>query len=169
MSGMSSKVSGLGPDVTERARRVWAATEARALGRGGSALVARATGISPSTITRGLKELRTRGRVAPARVRPGWGPEAHDRQDPTRLRDLEGLVEPSTSGDPESPLRWTAKSVRELPRALQGMGHRLSHQLVAELLTATGYATHSVSMRMSLRSRGPFGHLAPHTRWRFAV
>src|SRR5678815_3706938 len=60
--------------------------------------------------------------------------------DPTLRRDLEGLVEPTASGDPESPLRWTAKSVRQLARTLQSMGHRVSHQLVAELLTAAGYS-----------------------------
>jgi hypothetical protein len=56
------------------------------------------------------------------------------------LRDLEGLVEPTTSGAPTSPLRWTAKSTRELARALRGRGHRVSHQLVRELLTAAGYS-----------------------------
>jgi hypothetical protein len=120
---------------------VWAATEARAVGRGGIALVARATGISTSTIGRGLRELRTRVRVAPGRVRrPGGGRKRTVDKDPTLRRDLEGLVEPTTSGDPESPLRWTAKSVRELARALQRLGHRVSHQLVAELLTAAGYS-----------------------------
>jgi hypothetical protein len=120
---------------------VWAATEARAVGRGGIALVARATGISTSTIGRGLRELRTRVRVAPGRVRrPGGGRKRTVDKDPTLRRDLEGLVEPTTSGDPESPLRWTAKSVRELARALQRLGHRVSHQLVAELLAAAGYS-----------------------------
>jgi len=136
-----AKYRALAPTLTERSRRVWAATEARALGRGGIALVARATGISTSTITRGLKELQSRAGLAPGRVRrPGGGRKPTVDKDPTLVRDLEGLVEPSTAGDPESPLRWTAKSVRELARALQSMGHRISHQLVAELLTAAGYS-----------------------------
>ncbi len=120
---------------------MWAATEARALGRGGMALVARATGISTSTIARGLTDLRSRARVPPGRVRrPGGGRKRTIDKDPTLLRDLEGLVEPTTSGAPDSPLRWTAKSTRTLARTLQGMGHRISHQLVRELLSAAGYS-----------------------------
>ena len=120
-----AKYRALAPTLTERSRRVWAATEARALGRGGTTLVARATGISTSTITRGLRELRSRARLAAGRVRrPGGGRKRTVDKDPTLLRDLEGLVEPTASGDPESPLRWTAKSVRQLARTLQTMGHR---------------------------------------------
>ena len=120
---------------------MWAATEARALGRGGIALVARATGISTSTIGRGLSELRSRARMPPGRVRrPGGGRKRTIDKDPTLLRDLEGLVEPTTSGAPDSPLRWTAKSTRTLAQTLQSMGHRVSHQLVRELLSAAGYS-----------------------------
>ena len=136
-----AKYRALAPTLTERSRRVWAATEARALGRGGITLVARATGISTSTITRGLRELQSRARLAAGRVRrPGGGRKRTVDKDPTLLRDLEGLVAPTASGDPESPLRWTAKSVRQLARTLQTLGHRVSHQLVAELLTAAGYS-----------------------------
>jgi hypothetical protein len=103
--------------------------------------VARATGISTSTIVRGLRELRARVRVAAGRVRrPGGGRKRTIDKDPTLLRDLEGLVEPTASGDPESALRWTAKSTRHLARTLPSLGHRVSHQLVAELLTAAGYS-----------------------------
>jgi transposase len=141
LSDCRAKYRALAPTLTERSRRVWAATEARALGRGGITLVARATGISTSTITRGLRELQSRARLAAGRVRrPGGGRKRTVDKDPTLLRDLEGLVAPTASGDPESPLRWTAKSVRQLARTLQTMGHRVSHQLVAELLTAAGYS-----------------------------
>jgi transposase len=136
-----AKYRALGPTLTERSRRVWAATEARALGRGGVALVARASGISTSTITRGLRELRAGARLAPGRVRrPGGGRKRTVDKDPTLRRDLEGLVEPTASGAPDSPLRWTAKSTRTLAQALQQMGHRVSHQLVRELLSAAGYS-----------------------------
>ena len=141
LRGCRAKYRALAPTLTERSRRVWAATEARALGRGGITLVAQATGISTSTITRGLRELRSRARVAAGRVRrPGGGRKRTIDKDPTLLRDLEGLVEPTASGDPGSPLRWTAKSVRQLAGTLQTMGHRVSHQLVAALLTAAGYS-----------------------------
>jgi hypothetical protein len=127
--------------LTERARRIWAATEARAAGWGGITGVARATGISYSTIQRGLQELKTKRPLAPGRVRrPGGGRKRTVDKDPTLLADLEGLVEPTASGDPMSPLRWTSKSVRQLASSLQGMGHQVSRQLVAELLATAGYS-----------------------------
>jgi hypothetical protein len=135
------KYRALAPALTERARRVWAATEARAAGRGGIAGVVRATGISYSTIQRGLKELASRRRLGPGRIRqPGGGRKKTLVNDPRLLADLEGLVEPTASGDPMSPLRWTSKSVRHLATALQRMGHQVSHQLVAELLAEAGYS-----------------------------
>jgi hypothetical protein len=131
----------LAPALTERSRRIWAATEARAAGRGGITGVVRATGIAYSTIQRGLKELTSRGSVAPQRIRrPGGGRKKTVEKDPTLLTDLEGLVEPTASGDPMSPLRWTSRSIRHLTAELQRMGHAVSRQLVAELLAAAGYS-----------------------------
>jgi hypothetical protein len=131
----------LAPTLSERGRRIWAATEAREGGRGGIAGVARATGISASTIRRGLQELSAPVPLGPDRIRrPGGGRKKTLVKDPTLLTDLEGLVEPTVSGDPQSPLRWTSKSVRQLAAALQGMGHTVSRQLVAELLAAAGYS-----------------------------
>ena len=136
-----AKYKALAPTLTERARRIWAATEARAAGWGGIAGVTRATGISYSTVQRGLQELKTRPRLAPGRIRrPGGGRKKTVDKDPTLLTDLEGLVEPTASGDPMSPLRWTSKSVRQLAASLQRMGHQVSRQLVAELLAAAGYS-----------------------------
>jgi Rhodopirellula transposase DDE domain len=135
-----AKYKALAPALTERARRIWAATEARAAGRGGITGVVRATGIAYSTIQRGLKELEAKVRLAPGRIRrPGGGRKRTLTKDPTLLADLEGLVEPTASGDP-TPLRWTSKSVRHLAEALQRMGHRVSRQLVAELLAEAGYS-----------------------------
>jgi Rhodopirellula transposase DDE domain len=135
------KYKALAPTLTERARRIWAATEARAAGWGGIAGVTRATGISYSTIQRGLQELKTRPRLAPGRIRrPGGGRKKTVDKDPTLLTDLEGLVEPTASGDPMSPLRWTSKGVRQLAASLQRLGHQVSRQLVAELLAAAGYS-----------------------------
>ncbi len=120
---------------------MWAATEARAAGRGGIAGVVRATGIAYSTVVRGLKELQAGARTGSGRVRrPGGGRKITLEKDPTLLADLEGLVEPTASGDPESPLRWTSKSLRQLAGALQDMGHAVSRQLVAELLATAGYS-----------------------------
>ncbi len=120
---------------------MWAATEARAAGRGGISGVAHATGIAYSTVVRGLKELGSGASAEAGRVRrPGGGRKRTLAKDPTLLADLEGLVEPTASGDPQSPLRWTSKSVRQLAGALQSMGHAVSRQLVAELLAAAGYS-----------------------------
>jgi transposase len=128
--------------VDERGRRAVAAAEALAWGRGGIAAVTRATGLSPQTIRNGIKELR--GAVtsaAPGRIRrAGGGRKKLVATDPTVCADLERLVEPTTRGDPESPLRWTCKSVRKLVAALCDAGHRVSHQWVAEALHALGYS-----------------------------
>ena len=136
-----AKYKALAPALTERSRRIWAATEARAAGRGGITMVARATKIAYSTVRRGLQELEANTPMEPGRIRrPGGGRKKTLEKDPTLLSDLEGLVEPTASGHPMSPLRWTSKSVRHLAEALQSMGHRVSRQLVAELLAAAGYS-----------------------------
>jgi transposase len=136
-----AKFKALAPALTERARRVWAATEARAAGWDGIAGVAKATGISTATIQRGLQELKARRRLPAERIRrPGGGRKKAVSKDPTLVADLEGLVEPTASGDPMSPLRWTSKSVRQLAATLQQMGHQVSRQLVAELLAGAGYS-----------------------------
>jgi hypothetical protein len=130
----------LGPHLDERTRRLLAASEAVVIGRGGSSLVARATGVSRRMIGNGIKELDA-GPADGVRIRrPGGGRKRTSDTDPTLLGDLEGLVEPVTRGDPESPLRWTCKSVRKLAEELQRIGHRVSRQLVAELLHDLGYS-----------------------------
>jgi hypothetical protein len=128
--------------LDERGRRAVAAAEALVLGRGGIAAVSRATGLSCKAIALGIKELT--GVVPPAPAgrirRPGGGRKPLEAHDPTLRADLERLVEPVTRGDPDSPLRWTCKSVRQLARELQGQGHRVSYQKVDELLHALGYS-----------------------------
>jgi hypothetical protein len=135
------KYAGLEPVLTERGRRLWAATEARALGRGGIALVERATGVSRSTISRGIRELEAGETLEPGRTRrPGGGRKRATEKDGKLWVDLDALVEPTASGDPVSALRWTSKSVRHLAEELQAMGHDVSHRLVADLLHAGGYS-----------------------------
>ena len=138
---LRSKYRALQRLFTERTRRVWAATEAQAIGYGGIALVARATGLAESTIQRGLRELRTREPLPPARSRrPGAGRKRATVTDRTLARDLDALVEPTAPGDPDSPLRWTSKSVRTLAVALEALGHSVSHTVVADLLHQLGYS-----------------------------
>ena len=111
------------------------------MGHGGIGLVGRATGISRSTISRGLRELDADDGASPERTRRvGGGRKRAEQEDATLVRDLDALVEPSASGDPDSPLRWTSKSVRRLADELQAMGHAVSYRLVADLLHAIGYS-----------------------------
>ena len=138
---LRAKHAALAPVLTERSRRVWAATEAQAIGYGGTALVARATGIATSTIQRGLRELTADEPLAGGRTRrAGGGRKRAIDLDATLLRDLDALVEPTAPGDPDSPLRWTCQSARTLAVALDGLGHRVSHTVVAELLHGLGYS-----------------------------
>jgi hypothetical protein len=138
---LQAKFAALAPALSERSKRLWAATEALALGHGGIALVERATGISRSTVVRGIREVNSGETLGPERTRrPGGGRKSALDKDGTLLADLEGLVEPTASGDPDSPLRWTPKSVRRLAAELGAMGHSVSHRLVAGLLNAGGYS-----------------------------
>jgi transposase len=131
----------LGGLLDERLRRLVTAAEAQAIGYGGVSRVARATGVSRRAIAVGLKELaetipaKGGGRIR----RSGAGRKKTVDVDRTLKVDLERLVEPVTRGDPASPLRWTCKGVRKLAGELQGMGHRTSHRMVAELLHQLGY------------------------------
>jgi Rhodopirellula transposase DDE domain len=133
----------LDPVLDERSRRRFAAAEARAAGRGGVAIVSRITGVARSTINRGLAELDDDAPrdVAVRRVRrPGGGRKMLIGTDTTLLSDLQGLVEPTTRGDPQAPLLWTSRSLRNLAEALQAMGHRIGHNVVADLLRQLNYS-----------------------------
>ena len=139
---LREKVALLWPHLDERARRLFAASEARQLGHGGVSLVSRACGLSRVTITKGVHELEETP-LPPGRVRrPGGGRPTVVARDPDVPRLLEGLVEPLARGDPESPLRWTSKSTRALAAELAAQDHRISHEKVAQLLRQTDYSLH---------------------------
>lgn len=128
----------------ERERRLWAAVEASELGRGGISMVARGTGLSRNTIYQGLGELRHReagSDLRRDRIRSaGGGRQRLTENEPDILTRLEQLVEPTTRGDPESPLRWTCKSTRQLAEAIKQQGHPIGRQKVCELLNTLGYS-----------------------------
>jgi len=139
-----AKYVALSPELTERTRRLWCATEAMDIGWGGIALVSRATGLSQVTIWRGTRELKSGDIIEPGRIRrPGAGRKKVVDKDPTLLRDVESLVEPTLSGHPECPLRWTSKSVRKLEAELRAMGHQISYRTVADVLRDAGYTLQS--------------------------
>ena len=129
--------------LDERLRRLVAAAEAQALGARGISIVSRSTGVSRRAIRQGMREL---GEAQPTGVgerrirKPGAGRKRATEKDPKLLGALERVVEPSSRGDPERPLRWTCKSVRQLAEQLRGQHHAVSHQLVSELLHDLGYS-----------------------------
>jgi hypothetical protein len=135
------KYAALAGDLDERARRRWAAAEARSLGWGGVAAVAAATGISDRTIRTGIRELDDPDAVSASRQRrEGGGRRAREREQPDLRGALEALIEPVTRGDPMSPLRWTCKSTRVLASELRRQGFEVSSNTVGKLLRACGYS-----------------------------
>ena len=131
----------LAPELNERTLRIFAASEAKSLGWGGIAIVSRALEISRERITRGIKELELEERLGPGQVRrSGGGRKNHLDSDKMLEKDLEKLISPYTRGDPESPLRWTCKSVRKLATELNRKGHKISHTTVATLLRQMNYS-----------------------------
>jgi Rhodopirellula transposase DDE domain len=146
VEGIRTKYELLRPLMNERLRRQWAACETLTLPRGGATLVAEATGLSRTTIWVGRKELRQQAElppeeIQPERVRaPGAGRHLVEDGDPTLRRDLETLVQATTRGDPQSSLRWTCKSTRNLAAELNRLGHAVSHATVAALLHDLDYS-----------------------------
>jgi transposase len=139
------KFAALDPVMDERVRRQWAAAEALALGWGGIAKVAVATGMSRTTIGAGMRELHARAARPKAAVdvrvrRPGGGRKRRTEDDPELQEALEALVEPVTRGHPESPLRWTCKSTRRLAEELTRQNHPVGERTVAALLREAGYS-----------------------------
>jgi Rhodopirellula transposase DDE domain len=144
MAAIRDRYKLLSGQLDEKGRRLLAAAEAVTIGRGGIVLVAKATGMSPRSISAGIKQLQEKP-GAPAkssqRIRkPGGGRKKISAIDASLVKDLELLVEPFTRGDPQSPLRWTCKSVRLLADELNKMGHKVSYRTVARILKKLEYS-----------------------------
>jgi len=141
---IQTKYRSLEPEMDERMRRQFAAAEARDVGWGGITAVAEATGMSRTTITAGLRELMLpedeRAREASRIRRPGGGRKLVTEIDPGLLAALEALIQPTTRGDPESPLRWTCKSTENLADELTRQNHPVRARTVARLLRVVGYS-----------------------------
>ena len=149
LAAITRRFAAVRPVLDERSRRLVAASESAAIGRGGISAVSRATGVSRQVIRQGMAELSETGVRPPGRIRrPCGGRKKTAAGDPALARDLERLVEPVTRGDPESPLRWTCKSLRKLAEELRGMGHQTSHSMVGRMLHDLGYSLQANSKTM---------------------
>ena len=136
---ISKKYNLLKPFLDEKSKRLFAAAEA--LSFGNISLVSRAMDISEETIKKGCNELESGETLSDDKIRaPGGGRKKSVEKDPALLSDLETLIEPTSRGDPESPLRWTSKSIRKLAEELKKMGHKVSHSRVADMLRMLGYS-----------------------------
>ena len=139
------KYEALFPLLDERLRRLWAATEARALGTGGITVVCKATKLSRTTVRNGIRELDEG--IPPEDTerirRPGAGRKRVEDTNPELVVTMELLIEPLTRGDPESPLRWTCKSLRKLSSELRELGFKVTPGKVGELLRGLGYSLQS--------------------------
>jgi transposase len=135
----------LSPFFNERTKRLWAATEANAVGRGGKVIVSEATGMSRTTIYRGIRELnKPVEKLTSDQIRiRGGGRKALAEHTPELINELQNIVEDTTRGDPESPLLWTCKSTRQLAKALVDKGYKIGRQKISELLAEFGYSLQS--------------------------
>ena len=160
----------LRPLLDERARRLVVAAESQTAGRGGISAVSRATGVSRQVIRQGVAELKAPAAMSLSRIRrEGGGRKKAADLDPSFKTDLEKLLESTTRGDPESPLRWTCKSVRNLTAELKRMNHVVSHQVVADLLHKLGYSLQANSKTKEGTNHpdrnAQFEHLNGKVKW----
>lgn len=154
---LKEKFKLLQPVLDERTKRLWAATQAQAIGWGGITKAAEATGLSRTTITAGVAELKQNinelGSAATKRIRrSGGGRKSLEEIDPNILTALEALVEPATRGDPQSPLRWTCKSAQRLAEELSKKGYKVGVRKVAYLLRGMNYSLQSNRKSNELKS-----------------
>ena len=141
IAAITARYQALKTLLDERSRRLLAAAESQAVGKGGISVVAKATGISRPVIRQGIADLKDPTALASGRVRKeGGGRKRVIDKDASLKTDLQSLLESTTRGDPQAALRWTCKSVRQLTAELKRMGHEVSHQVVADLLHELGYS-----------------------------
>ena len=170
IAGIAARFDALKTLLDERSRRLVAAAESRAIGKGGISIVARATGISRPVIRQGIADLQDPTVLPTGRVRrEGGGRKRAVDKDAGLKSDLESLLESTTRGDPQAALRWTCKSVRRLTAELKRMNHAVSHQVVADLLHELGYSLQA-NRKTKEGSRHPdrnaqFEHLNGKVKW----
>jgi hypothetical protein len=170
IAAITARFDALKTLLDERSRRLVAAAESRAIGKGGISIVAKATGISRPVIRQGMADLQNPTALPAGRVRrEGGGRKRAVDKDAALKTDLEYLLESTTRGDPQAALRWTCKSVRQLTAELKRMNHAVSHQVVADLLHQLGYSLQA-NRKTKEGSRHPdrnaqFEHLNGKVKW----
>lgn len=141
VEGLERKFNSLVGDLDERGRRRWAASEALALGYGGIAAVAQATGLSDRTIRNGIRELQSEDPLPSNRQRQvGGGRKPLEYHQPELVDAIDRLVEPTERGDPQSPLRWTCKSLTNLQNELRSQGFGVGRTKISQILQSLGYS-----------------------------
>jgi len=162
-TAMRAKYRSLSTQLDERSLRLCAAADAKMLGYGGVSFVAKAAGLSRTTLYSGASEPSSEEQSEPGRIRrPGGGRKSKTERDETLLRDLDRLLDPVTRGDPMSPLRWTCKSTPKLASELKAMGHEVSQATVWRLLDELDY-----SMQSNRKSREGGSHTDRNAQFEF--
>ncbi len=162
-TAMRAKYRSLSTQLDERSLRLCAAADAKMLGYGGVSFVAKAAGLSRTTLYSGASEPSSQEPSEPGRIRrPGGGRKSKTERDETLLRDLDRLLDPVTRGDPMSPLRWTCKSTPKLASELKAMGHEVSQATVWRLLDELDY-----SMQSNRKSREGGSHTDRNAQFEF--
>jgi Rhodopirellula transposase DDE domain len=165
---LARKFALLAPHLDERQRRLWYGAEAQMLGRGGVSAVAAAAGVSRPTVRKGVVELAGGAKVSGQVRRPGAGRRRATEIDPDLVSALDSLVDPVSRGDPESPLRWTCKSTRQLADTLTEGGHPVSSWTVGQLLHELGYSLQANAKTVEGRQHpdrdAQFGYINDHVR-----
>jgi transposase len=170
IAAITARFDALKTVLDERARRLVAAAESQAIGKGGISIVAKATGISRPVIRQGLTDLKDPTKLALGRVRKeGGGRKRATAKDSSLKTDLASILESTTRGDPQAALRWTCKSVRQLTEELKRLKHQVSHQVVADLLHELGYSLQG-NRKTKEGSNHPdrnaqFAHLNGKVKW----
>jgi transposase len=170
IAAITARFDALKTVLDERARRLVAAAESQAIGKGGISIVAKATGISRPVIRQGITDLKDPTKLALGRVRKeGGGRKRATAKDSSLKTDLASILESTTRGDPQAALRWTCKSVRQLTEELKRLKHQVSHQVVADLLHELGYSLQG-NRKTKEGSNHPdrnaqFAHLNGKVKW----
>ena len=134
------KLSGILPELNERQRRILLAVEAESLGYGGTKILSEVSGVAETTIRRGFDDLKKKPKDLVSARRSGAGRKQATEKNPNLKEILQEIIEPETRGDPETPLRWTCKSVRNIADALKKEKLTVSHQTVAAILRELEYS-----------------------------